>query len=180
MDQATQNMLSDLHFNGALLLSIVAKVAIAWILSLPLSVERARDDTSAGLRTIPVVAVASCGYVILAQMVLGVTNQQGAVLQGLLTGIGFIGGGAIVKEQNRVRGTATAAAILATGVMGAAIGYGRLELALITCLFTAVPLFFFSRYEMAHEAQYPLFNGADSSKSEASSPPPAPTTPSAR
>ena len=156
-----RNMLSDMHFDVGLLMSIVAKVAIAWVLSLPLSVERARDDRSAGLRTIPVVSVASCGYVILAQMVLGVTNQQGAVLQGLLTGIGFIGGGAIVKEQSRVRGTATAAAILATGIMGAAIGYGRLELALITCVFTAVPLYFFSRYEMTHETQYPLFGDAE-------------------
>src|SRR5271165_3964467 len=139
MGQDSLGTIRDMHFDVTLLATVVVKVAIAWVLSLPLSVERARDDRSAGLRTFPVVAVASCAYVILAQEVLGVTSQQGAVLQGLLTGIGFIGGGAIVKGPDRVRGTATAAAILATGIVGAAVGYGRLELALVTCAFTAVP-----------------------------------------
>lgn len=150
MGPATLDTIRNMHFDVALLATVIVKIAIAWVLSLPLSVERARDDRSAGLRTFPVVAIASCAYMILAQEVLGVTGQQGPVLQGLLTGIGFVGGGAIIKEQNRVRGTATAAAILATGIMGAAVGYGRLEIALVTCLFTALPLWAFSRYEAAH------------------------------
>jgi putative Mg2+ transporter-C (MgtC) family protein len=177
MGQDSLGVIRDMHFNVGLLLTVVVKVAIAWVLSLPLSVERARDDRSAGLRTFPIVALASCAYVIVAQEVLGASNQQGPVLQGLLTGIGFIGGGAIVKEQNRVRGTATAAAILATGIMGAAVGYGRMEIALVTCVFTALPLYFFSRYESAHPAEFSSDALSDSPGGAASST--APTGPPA-
>jgi putative Mg2+ transporter-C (MgtC) family protein len=49
----------------------------------------------------------------------------------LMTGIGFIGGGAILKEGTNVRGTATAASVWATGALGAAAAYGQYEIAII-------------------------------------------------
>jgi putative Mg2+ transporter-C (MgtC) family protein len=154
MDQLAQDVIRDMHFDVALFVGVIIKVAVAWALSFPLAVERARDDRSAGLRTFPVVGVASCGYVILAGQVLGFASpQQTNILQGLVTGIGFIGGGAIVKDMNRVRGTATAAAIWATGIIGAAVGYGRFEIACVVCIFTALPLYSLSRYEATRDLQ---------------------------
>lgn len=65
-----------------------------------------------GLRTFPLVAVASCGYVLVALSVSGESDEaQARIIQGLMSGIGFIGGGAILKEGANVRGTATAASI---------------------------------------------------------------------
>jgi putative Mg2+ transporter-C (MgtC) family protein len=81
------------------------------------------------VRTFPIVAMASCGYLLLA--VPGDSASQSRVLQGLIAGIGFVGGGAILKEGTMVRGTATAASIWNTGVIGAAVAMGHYEIAVI-------------------------------------------------
>jgi putative Mg2+ transporter-C (MgtC) family protein len=56
---------------------------------------------------------------------------QSRVIQGLVAGIGFIGGGAILKAEGNVHGTATAASIWNTGVIGAAVAQNRYLLALL-------------------------------------------------
>jgi len=146
-----QGIMRDVHFDVALFLGLALRIGLAFVLTFPVSVERARDDRSAGLRTFPVVAAAACAYVLLAGEVFGIaSDQQTHILQGLVTGIGFIGGGAIVKDGNRVRGTATAAAIWATGIIGAAVGYGRIEIAVVLSAFTTVSLYIITRYEWRH------------------------------
>lgn len=152
-----QAAMRDVHFDIPLFASLLGKVALAWVLTFPISVERARDDRSAGLRTFPVVAAAACSLVLLAGQVFGISSdQQTHILQGLVTGIGFVGGGAIVREGNRVRGTATAAAIWSTGIIGAAVGYGRFEIAVVLSGFTAVTLYFITKYELRHGLRDPV------------------------
>jgi putative Mg2+ transporter-C (MgtC) family protein len=154
MESMIHEVMRDMHFDIPLFISFLIKIVIAVLLTSPVSVERYRDDRSAGLRTFPIVAVASCGYVLLAGQVFGMTSdQQTHILQGLVTGIGFIGGGAIVKDGNRVRGTATAAAIWSTSIVGAAVGYGRLEIAVVVGLFTTMTLWIISRYEIRWELE---------------------------
>jgi putative Mg2+ transporter-C (MgtC) family protein len=78
------------------------RMVIAVLLTLPIAREREKHDMSAGLRTFPIVAVGACGLILLARIVLGPTSdQQTHVLQGLVTGVGFIGGGAIIKANDR-------------------------------------------------------------------------------
>jgi putative Mg2+ transporter-C (MgtC) family protein len=62
------------------------------------------------------------------------------LLYGLMTGIGFIGGGAILKHRQTVHGTATAASIWNTGAIGAAVGFDRYEIALVLCIMNVVTL----------------------------------------
>jgi putative Mg2+ transporter-C (MgtC) family protein len=113
----------------------LASVAAAFLLALPLGWERERSERSAGLRTFPLVAMASCGYILIASSVLGDHPEGRArVIEGLMTGIGFIGGGAILKGEGTVRGTATAASIWNTGAIGAATAFGRYEIALVLSL----------------------------------------------
>ena len=106
--------------------SDVGKIALTYILTLPIGWEREQEAHSVGVRTFPIVAMASCGYLLLihhqAQHDLAAESR---LLQGLITGIGFVGGGAILKEGATVRGTATAASIWNTGVLGAAVAIGR-------------------------------------------------------
>ena len=64
-----------------------------------------------------------------------------------MTAVGFIGGGAIVKDQERVRGTATAAAIWAASAIGASAGFGQLELAVLVALITFATLRVLRRFE---------------------------------
>jgi len=154
MESMIHDVMRDMHFDVPLFVSFLLKIVIAVALTSPVSVERYRDDRSAGLRTFPIVAVASCGYVLLAGQVFGIaSDQQTHILQGLVTGIGFIGGGAIVKDGNRVRGTATAAAIWSTSIVGAAVGYGRLEIAVVVGLFTTMTLWIVSRFEIQWEME---------------------------
>lgn len=155
--ELVRQIMQDVHFDVPLFISLIGKIALAWVLTFPISVERARDDRSAGLRTFPIVAAASCSLVLLAGQVFGISSdQQTHILQGLVTGIGFIGGGAIVRlGGNRVRGTATAAAIWSTGILGAAVGYGRFEIAVALSGFTSVTLYLITRYEERHGLRDP-------------------------
>lgn len=117
------------------ILSHFVHIAIAYILALPVAWNREKSEHSLGLRTFPLVAVASCGYAIIALRVLeGNPDAQSRVMQGLITGIGFIGGGAILKEGANVRGTSTAASIWNTGAIGAAVAYGRYEIAIVLAI----------------------------------------------
>jgi putative Mg2+ transporter-C (MgtC) family protein len=104
----------------------IVKLSAAFVLALPAGLIGEKETHSAGLRTFPLVAMASCGFLLLAQPAGHATpDVQSRILQGLLSGIGFIGGGAILKTDNHVHGVATAAGIFVTGAMGAAIAEER-------------------------------------------------------
>ena len=68
-------------------------------------------------------------------------------MQGLISGIGFIGGGAILKSKGTVSGTATAASIWGTGLIGMAVAFNRLEIAALISLITFVTLRHVSRFK---------------------------------
>ncbi len=81
--------------------------------------------------------------IILAQRVARESPEaQARIIEGVITGIGFIGGGAILKEAGGVRGTATAASIWTTGAIGAAGAYGFYEVAIVLSVMTFLTLRF--------------------------------------
>ena len=108
------------------------RIVCAFVFALPIGWEREQEEHGLGVRTFPLVAMASCGFVLL-----GVTLDQNdpaarsRIIQGLIAGIGFIGGGAILKSNGSVHGTATAASIWNMGVMGAAVAQGRFDIGLL-------------------------------------------------
>ena len=123
------------------MLGALAHFVGAFALAVPIGWERERASRSAGLRTFPLVAAASCAYVLVGRAALGGNAEAEArLVQGLMTGIGFVGGGAILKGDAKVRGTATAAGIWMTGAIGAAAGHGRWELAIAASALTFVAL----------------------------------------
>jgi putative Mg2+ transporter-C (MgtC) family protein len=123
---------SFLELDPGQLASEFLRLAVAFVLALPIAWNREKETRSAGLRTFPLVALASCGFVLLGRGAYGDDpGAQARVMEGVITGIGFIGGGAIMKHSNTVVGTATASSIWATGAMGAAVAYDRLEIAVV-------------------------------------------------
>lgn len=113
-------------------LEVLTKLSGTFLLALPIGWERERTTQIMGLRTFSLVAVASCGYVLIATAVVGAeADPQARIIQGLMTGIGFVGGGAILKEGVSVRGTATAVSIWMTGALGAAVAYSEFEIAVL-------------------------------------------------
>ena len=107
----------------------IGKLAVAYVLALPVGWYREKEAHSVGVRTFPIVAMASCGYILLAMP--NDPSSQSRIIQGLVAGIGFIGGGAILKSEGNVHGVATAASIWNTGVLGAAVAEERWLLAVV-------------------------------------------------
>lgn len=118
------------------LLGDLGLVLTAFVLALPVGWDRFKRNRPAGLRTFPIVALASCAFVLIGQRAFaGDPGAQARIVQGLMTGIGFVGGGAILKgdgsDRGHVTGIATAASIWNTGAIGAAVGFLRFEIAIV-------------------------------------------------
>lgn len=125
-------MLEAFSFDWQMAAANLLRMLIAFALAFPLAWERVKSERSLGLRTFPIVAVASCGYMLIALHMPG-SNAETMMraLQGLLGGMGFIGGGAILKSGGSVRGLATAASLWSTGAIGAAVAFRREEIAIV-------------------------------------------------
>lgn len=114
-----------------LILSHLTHLAISCVLVFPIGWDRESHARGAGLRTLPLVAVTSCGYLLLGLEVLEGSESHARLLYGLMTGLGFIGGGTILKEHGSVAGTATAASVWNCGAIGAAVAWNLYEIAIV-------------------------------------------------
>ena len=121
-------MMNELPPVALMLLQLLASV----VLALPVAWDREHQGPSMGLRTFPLVSLGSCAYVLIGLSIVGPEERDALmrVMQGLMSGIGFVGGGAILKDSDNVRGTASAASIWVTGALGAAVGFQLWSLAI--------------------------------------------------
>lgn len=129
--------------SGSELLRLVLSLVASYLLSLPVGWERKRHSHAyVGLRVFPLVAVGACVYIFIGQQLFTGEHEaeQSQLLQGLMTGIGFIGAGAIIKQAHDVRGVATAASIWTTGAIGASVAYGYIFVAVSLSLINLVIL----------------------------------------
>jgi len=132
---------------------LVALVS-AYLLALPIGWNREKEERTAGLRTFPLVAVATCGFVQAVEGTMGHSpDAMARVLEGVIVGMGFIGGGAILRLKHSVKGTATAASLWVTGAMGVAVGLGSLDVAVVLTIVTFFTLFVISPLKEAVEAE---------------------------
>ena len=130
----------EMDIDWPMVWSNLVLLGIAYVLALPAGWNRERRTRSAGLRTYPLVALASCGFMLIGISVLSTTDAEGRVMQGIITGIGFVGGGAILKGSKFVTGTATAASLWSMGAIGVAVAFKRLEIAIVLSLLTFATL----------------------------------------
>lgn len=135
------NLLS-FDFDWAVVIRHLVELVLAYLFAIPIAWDRETHARTAGLRTFPLVAVAACAYMLIGYQVLDSTDAEARVIQGLMTGMGFIGGGAILKHGGTVRGTATAASLWATGAIGLAVASHRLEIAFLISIATFLTLRF--------------------------------------
>jgi len=121
----------------------LVQICVAYLLALPVAWNReAGNERNAGLRTFPLVATAACGYALVGMAVLNTTDAESRVIYGIITGMGFIGGGAILKDSGGVSGTATAASLWVTGAIGIAAAFQRYEIGIVLSLVTFLTLKF--------------------------------------
>ena len=119
----------------------LARLAISFLLALPIGWEQEVEERTAGLRTFPLVSLGSCGLMLIAHAIgNGSADVSSRILQGLVTGIGFVGGGAILKSEKSVRGTATAASIWNMAVVGTATAFGLYGIAGVLVIINFISL----------------------------------------
>lgn len=123
----------------------IVALAVAYLLALPIGWNREREERSAGLRTFPLVAIATCGFIQAAEALTRDSPEATArIVEGLITGMGFIGGGAILRLKDSVKGTATAASLWVTGAIGVSAGLGAYDVAVILSIVTLITLWMLS------------------------------------
>ena len=103
--------------------TIVIRLVIALLAGGLLGAEREYRDKSAGLRTLSLICVGSCLFMLVSTLLSAGTTDR--IASNIVTGIGFIGAGVIFKGQEGVNGITTAATIWATAAIGMAIGAGE-------------------------------------------------------
>lgn len=127
--------------------SVAARLLLAALLGGLLGYDRERKGKSAGLRTHMLVAMGSALFVV-APSFAGLSDV-GRVIQGIITGIGFLGAGTIIKQhsQEHVVGLTTAAGVWMTAAIGVACGLGQGWTAIVSALLAFVVLAALQRLE---------------------------------
>lgn len=128
------------------------QIGIAFVLALPIALNREYLTRGAGVRTYPLVSIACCAFMLVAMDVYEGSDAEARVMYGVITGMGFIGGGAIVKDSGRAMGTANAAGIWLTGAIGISVAYSRYEIALVLSIIGFV-IFQFGNFLKKQENQ---------------------------
>jgi putative Mg2+ transporter-C (MgtC) family protein len=134
---------------------IALRLAIAVLIGAAIGTHRHLQGQAAGLRTHAMVSLAAALAVLMVVPGLGndgtTQDSISPVVQGIVTGVGFIGAGLILHraDNNQIHGLTSAAAIWITAVFGALCGRGRLALALIGFALIAIVLLVGARIEDA-------------------------------
>jgi putative Mg2+ transporter-C (MgtC) family protein len=126
---------------------VLVRVVVAAALGGLLGAERERAGKAAGLRTHMLVALGAALFVLFPAEAGMSTGDLSRVIQGVATGIGFIGAGTILKrtDSDEIHGLTTAASIWLTAAIGMAVGAGRLWLPVICAVAAWIILFVLSR-----------------------------------
>jgi putative Mg2+ transporter-C (MgtC) family protein len=111
------------------LIEIVARLAMSMVFGMLVGIERQWHHKNAGIKTNTLVSVGATAFALISARGFGPTNNPAAVAAGVVTGIGFIGAGVIMRRGGSVQGINTAATLWAAGSMGLAIGAGYYKLA---------------------------------------------------
>lgn len=130
---------------------IIIGLCLAALLGAILGFERERHGRPAGLRTHLLVSLGSAGFMslspLVAEMGKGVPADPGRIAAQVVSGIGFLGAGAIVKEGVNIRGLTTAACLWIAAAIGMTAGAGFYLEALLICVLAMVALVIFPYIE---------------------------------
>lgn len=121
---------------------ILMRLLLAAVLGGVLGYEREHQGKAAGIRTHMLVAIGAALFVLVPQQGGMLIADQSRVIQGIVTGIGFLGAGAIIKHRSEddVKGLTTAAGVWLTAAIGIACGLGRESTAVLSTLLALIVL----------------------------------------
>jgi putative Mg2+ transporter-C (MgtC) family protein len=145
-----QELSSGLHGPDQLA-HVVIRLVAATVLGGLVGIQRESTRKPAGLRTHVLVTLATAAFVTACA---GSMSSDGLsrVIQGIVTGIGFIGAGSILKlgQEHEIKGLTTAASVWMTAAIGVAVGLGSLGIAL---MITVLALIILSLARLEHSIE---------------------------
>ena len=121
-------------------LELISRLVTAALLSACLGFEREMRQKSAGLRTNILIGVGSALFTLMSYEIAGPEGDPGRITAQIVTGIGFLGAGAIMRTDSGVQGLTTAATVWVNAAVGVAAGGGSYHLAFIATGITLLAL----------------------------------------
>lgn len=127
----------------SLSLEHMSKILLAGLLGFVIGIERDWSGKPAGIRTNMIIAVSSCLFTILSvEGFLGNQTDASRVAAQIVTGVGFLGAGALIHNPNHIVGLTTAANIWLVAAIGMAVGVGFAGIALFLTILVTLSLVF--------------------------------------
>ena len=112
---------------------MIVKILLAMILGGVMGLERQYNDKPAGYATNSIICVGATLFTILSLYMAQLGGDPGRIAAQIVSGVGFLGAGAILREGNKISGLTTAAAVWLVAAVGMAIGFGQYLLASCAC-----------------------------------------------
>lgn len=140
--------LSSLEVNFS---NSIFRLFLSMLLGMIVGAERKRKGQIAGIRTFALISMGACLAMLLSiyvpQVYLGLKNgDPGRIAAQVITGIGFLGGGAMIHMKGAVRGLTTAAGIWMTAIIGMAVGIGMYGVSIFATFLILLTLVVFEQY----------------------------------
>lgn len=131
---------------------IIIRLVLSLILSGLIGLERQMHRRTAGLRTHILVSLGSCLIMLTSLYIFAIYKNEvpldpARIAAGVITGIGFLGAGAIIRDREGVKGLTTAASLWVVAGIGLATGCGFYKAALFTTTLALITLFFLRHVE---------------------------------
>jgi putative Mg2+ transporter-C (MgtC) family protein len=130
----------------SLSLEDVLKLVLAILIGGAIGAEREYRDRAAGFRTLIFICVGAALFTMFS-LTIGITRDQARIAAGVVSGVGFLGGGVILREGGSVMGLTTAAVIWLTAALGMGIGAGYFGFTLVAAGAVLVVLWLFPLVE---------------------------------
>lgn len=152
-------MLQDIYSNiispDVNLVGAIAKLVLSLVLGATIGIERRRKGQIAGLRTFALISMGATLAMLISiyipQEYMGLKNgDPGRIAAQVVSGVGFLGAGAIIQMKGSVRGLTTAAGIWMTACIGLAVGAGMYLISIIATLLIIFILVNIERIEQRH------------------------------
>lgn len=146
------NIWESIISNEVTLSNAIFRLFLAMLVGCAIGWERKRKGQVAGLRTFTLISMGACLAMLLSiyvpQEYLGLKNgDPGRIAAQVVTGVGFLGGGAMIQQKGAIRGLTTAAGIWVVATIGMAVGVGMYGAAIITTAFVLLTLMTLEKWE---------------------------------
>jgi putative Mg2+ transporter-C (MgtC) family protein len=162
-----QELTSGLH-DSKQVAHVIIRLLAAALLGGIVGIQRETTHKPAGLRTHMLVSVATAAFVVASGSAGLSVEGLSRVIQGIITGIGFIGAGTILKisQEHAIKGLTTAASVWMTAAIGVTVGLGNLGIGLMVSLLALIILWLVKVERRLESDRHKGFDHSDESHSQ--------------